>query len=192
MSFCNSKFPLPPFCLKCTLPTFNIQNMLKTYRICGRHGLDSWVRKIPWRKKWQPLQYSCLENPMDIRTWWATAHGLTESDTTTFAYKTARCTFLYPFTFNILMSLYLKQVSHRQHISGSSFFLIYYGSLSFLADAINFWKYSSLLLQAILFLLSVLGSCVCYSVCSCLTFLVYFVSFFCLFYSLSSFCFCLF
>ena len=21
--------------------------------------------KDPWRKKWQPLQYSCLENPMD-------------------------------------------------------------------------------------------------------------------------------
>ena len=27
-----------------------------------RHGFDSWVRKIPWRRKWQ-LQYSCLEKP---------------------------------------------------------------------------------------------------------------------------------
>ena len=27
--------------------------------------LNSWVRKIPWRRKWQPLQYSCLGNPMD-------------------------------------------------------------------------------------------------------------------------------
>ena len=26
---------------------------------------DPWVRKIPWRREWQPLQYSCLENPMD-------------------------------------------------------------------------------------------------------------------------------
>ena len=25
--------------------------------------------KIPWRRKWQPLQYSCLENPMDRRAW---------------------------------------------------------------------------------------------------------------------------
>ena len=126
---------------------------------------------------------------MDIRAWWATAHGLAESDTTTFAHNTAWCTFLYPFTFNILMSLYLKLVSHRQHISGSSFF-IYYGNLSFLADAINFWKYSSLLLQAfLLFLLLVLASCVCYSVCSCLTFLRYSVSFFVL---QSFFCFCLF
>ena len=24
-----------------------------------------------------PLQYSCLENPMDSRAWWATVHGVT-------------------------------------------------------------------------------------------------------------------
>ena len=29
-----------------------------------------------------PLQYSCLGNSMDRGTWWATGHGLTESDTT--------------------------------------------------------------------------------------------------------------
>ena len=28
-----------------------------------------------------PLQYPCLENPMDRGTWWATVHGVTESDT---------------------------------------------------------------------------------------------------------------
>jgi len=26
-----------------------------------------------------PLQYSCLENPMDRRAWWATVHGVTKS-----------------------------------------------------------------------------------------------------------------
>jgi len=26
-----------------------------------------------------PLQYSCLENPMDGRAWWATVHGVTRS-----------------------------------------------------------------------------------------------------------------
>ena len=27
-----------------------------------------------------PLQYSCLGNPMDRGAWWATVHGVTESD----------------------------------------------------------------------------------------------------------------
>ena len=29
-----------------------------------------------------PLQDSCLENPMGRAAWWATVHGVTESDTT--------------------------------------------------------------------------------------------------------------
>ena len=29
-----------------------------------------------------PLQYSCLENPMDRGAWWATIHRVTKSDTT--------------------------------------------------------------------------------------------------------------
>ena len=28
-----------------------------------------------------PLQYSCLENPMDGGSWWATVHGVTRSQT---------------------------------------------------------------------------------------------------------------
>ena len=28
-----------------------------------------------------PLQYSCLENPMDRGAWWATVRGVTESQT---------------------------------------------------------------------------------------------------------------
>ena len=29
-----------------------------------------------------PLQYSCLENPVDRGAWWATVHRVAESDTT--------------------------------------------------------------------------------------------------------------
>ena len=42
-----------------------------------RCGFDPRVRKIPWKKKCNPLQYSCLENPMDRGAWWATVHGVT-------------------------------------------------------------------------------------------------------------------
>jgi len=28
-----------------------------------------------------PLQYSCLENPMDKGSWWVTVHGVTNSQT---------------------------------------------------------------------------------------------------------------
>ena len=39
---------------------------LRWWRIClkyRRPGFDSWFGKIPWRRKWQPTPYYCLENP---------------------------------------------------------------------------------------------------------------------------------
>ena len=32
-----------------------------------------------WRRKWQPLQCSCLENPRDEGAWWAAIHGVAQS-----------------------------------------------------------------------------------------------------------------
>ena len=29
-----------------------------------------------------PLQYACLDNPMERETWWVTVHGVTKSDRT--------------------------------------------------------------------------------------------------------------
>ena len=54
------------------------------------HGFDFWVRKIPWRRKWQPTPVSCLENPLDRGAWLATVHGVSkESDTTEHTHTTA-------------------------------------------------------------------------------------------------------
>ena len=36
---------------------------------CKRCGFDPWVRKIPWRSNGNPLQYSCLGNPMERGAW---------------------------------------------------------------------------------------------------------------------------
>ena len=48
---------------------------------CRRCGFDPWVGKIPWRRKWPPLQYFCLESAMDWGVRLATAHGVAkESD----------------------------------------------------------------------------------------------------------------
>ena len=35
--------------------------------------------RSPGEGNGNPLQYSCLENPMDRRAWWATVHGVTKS-----------------------------------------------------------------------------------------------------------------
>ena len=38
-------------------------------------GLIPGSGRTPGGVHGNPLQYSCLENPMDRRTWWATDHG---------------------------------------------------------------------------------------------------------------------
>jgi len=34
-----------------------------------------------WKRKWQPLQCSCLENPRDGGAWWAAVYGVSQSRT---------------------------------------------------------------------------------------------------------------
>ena len=40
---------------------------------------DPWVRKIPWRRKWQPTPVFLPGESLDRGAWWATAHGVTKS-----------------------------------------------------------------------------------------------------------------
>ena len=44
-------------------------------------GLIPGSGRSPGRMHGNPLQYSCLENPMDRRTWWATAHEFIKNQT---------------------------------------------------------------------------------------------------------------
>ena len=46
-----------------------------------RCSFSLWLGKILWGRKWQPLQYSCLENPMDRGAWWSTVHGVAKIQT---------------------------------------------------------------------------------------------------------------
>ena len=44
-------------------------------------GSISGLRRSPGEGHGNPLQYSCLEDPMDRGAWQATVHGVAESDT---------------------------------------------------------------------------------------------------------------
>ena len=44
-------------------------------------GLISGLGRFPGGRNGNPLQYSCLNNPLDRGAWWAIVHGVTESQT---------------------------------------------------------------------------------------------------------------
>ena len=48
----------------------------------GDPGLIPGLGRSPRERNGNPLQYSCLENPMDRGAWWATVQGSKQSDTT--------------------------------------------------------------------------------------------------------------
>ena len=56
-------------------PPDNVRDMRDA---CSIPGLG----RSPGGGHGNPLQYSCLENPMGRGAWWATVHRVAESDTT--------------------------------------------------------------------------------------------------------------
>jgi len=47
----------------------------------GDPGSIPWLGRSSGEGNGNPLQYSCLENPMDGGAWWATVHGVAKSRT---------------------------------------------------------------------------------------------------------------
>ena len=58
-----------------------------------------------------PLQYSCLENPMDGGAWWASVHGVARS-------QTRLSDFTFTFHFHALFPSFIFSVSYICHRNG--------------------------------------------------------------------------
>ena len=66
--------------MECSLPGSSIHGIFQAgvlewvaiafSRRHKRHGFDPWVGKIPSGGHGNPLQYSCLEDPVDRQAWW--------------------------------------------------------------------------------------------------------------------------
>ena len=52
---------------------------------------DPWVRKIPWRKKWQLTPGKCLQNAMARGARWAIVHRVTKSRAQLCAWACTHC-----------------------------------------------------------------------------------------------------
>ena len=44
-----------------------------------KHGFDPWVRKFPWRRKWQLTPVFLPRKSCERGAWWAAVHGVTKS-----------------------------------------------------------------------------------------------------------------
>ena len=68
--------PIPVF----LLGKFRGRRSLAGYRSWGYKELDT-TKWVSWRRKCNPLQRSCLENPRDGGAWWAAVQGVARSRT---------------------------------------------------------------------------------------------------------------
>ena len=58
-----------------------VKNLPSNAGDIGDAGSIPGLGRYPGVGNGNPLQYPCLENPMDRGSWWATVHGVTKSQT---------------------------------------------------------------------------------------------------------------
>ena len=68
-----------------------VKNLPASARVITDVGPFPGLGRSPGGGHGNPLQYLCLENPMDRGAWWATVHKVTESDTTEATYHARIC-----------------------------------------------------------------------------------------------------
>ena len=91
MSFClknsikytNSIWPLVRYVKQASWVAQWVKNLLAVQEM----EVQPWVRRSPGGGHGNPLQYSCLENPMDRGAWWATVHRVSKSQTWSLQHK---------------------------------------------------------------------------------------------------------
>ena len=54
------------------------EGKMSAYNV-GDPALIPGLRRSPGEGNGSPIQYSCLENPMDGGAWWVTVHGVAKS-----------------------------------------------------------------------------------------------------------------
>ena len=70
------------FCFVEYAKAFDCVDHNKLWKILKEMGIPdhlTCVLRNLYENNGNPLQYSCLENPMDRGAWWATVHGVTKS-----------------------------------------------------------------------------------------------------------------
>ena len=64
-----------------TLPLLSPDILLSFFQRTSTHYFPQAVNSIYLSRKWPPIPYSYVENPMDRGVWWAIVHGVIKSHT---------------------------------------------------------------------------------------------------------------
>jgi len=56
-----------------------VKNLPANARRHRRYGFDPWVRKIPWRRKWQPTPVFLPGKSLNRGAWQAIVHGVAKN-----------------------------------------------------------------------------------------------------------------